>query len=80
MSHPRLFGLGGVLIGLVCLVLGLWAFTYACNTETAACKGLVPWPRPEGFIWLAGWVLGVIGLIIIIIAIVGAVIRMARSD
>jgi len=61
------------------LVLGLWAVVYTCNTETAACKGAEPWPGATGFLYGGGWVVGVVGVALIVAAVVAWIVRAARE-
>ena len=49
-------------------MLGFWAVSYTCNTETAACKGAEPWPGASGFLYGAGWVVGAVGIALIVTA------------
>ena len=50
--------------------LGIWAFAYTCNTETAACKGLVPWPTVPGALHAAGWVAVASGLVTVVASLI----------
>ena len=75
----RLAGWRGVVLGIVLVGLGIWAVAYACNTETAACKGLEPWPAGAGALRVAGWVAAILGLVTVIAAL-GAWISRAASS
>ena len=75
----RLAGWRGVVLGIAFVVLGVWAFAFTCNTETAACKGAEPWPTVPGFLHAAGWVVAILGLVVVLIAVVAWIDRSARS-
>jgi hypothetical protein len=79
MRFGWLAGWRGILAGIVLVVLGFWAVTYTCNTETAACKGAEPWPGATGFLYGAGWVVGVVGVALIVVAAVSWIVRAARE-
>jgi len=72
-------GWRGILAGIALLVLGLWAVVYTCNTETAACKGAEPWPGATGLLYGGGWVVGVVGVALIVAAVVAWIVRAARE-
>jgi hypothetical protein len=59
-------------------VLGAWAVLYACNTATAACKGAAPWPGLEGTMHRGGWVLIVLGIVVMLASAIAGIIRVAR--
>ncbi|MGH2539928.1 MAG: hypothetical protein ACRDGK_05365 [Actinomycetota bacterium] len=79
MRLSRLAGWRGIALGIVLAVLGVWAVSYTCNTETAACKGAEPWPGASGFLYGAGWVVGVVGIALIVIAAIAWIVRAARE-
>ena len=67
------------MLGIVLVGLGIWPFAYTCNTETAACKGLEPWPSVAGVLHAAGWVAAALGLVIVIGASIAWIARAVRS-
>lgn len=75
MRGRRLLGWRGAALGVGCLLLGVWAVIYACNTETASCKGVRPWPAITGLMYRAGWVAAILGLTLAAIAVVGWITR-----
>ena len=79
MHLSKLAGWRGVVLGIVLVGLGIWAFAYTCNTETAACKGLVPWPTVPGVLHAAGWVAAALGLVIVVASLIAWIGRAARS-
>ena len=78
MHLRKLAGWRGVVLGIALVGLGIWAFTYTCNTETAACKGLEPWPSVPGALHVAGWVAATLGLVLIIAVSIAWIVRAAR--
>jgi Na+/melibiose symporter-like transporter len=79
MRLGKLAGWRGILAGIALLVLGLWAVTYTCNTETAACKGAEPWPGATGFLYGAGWVVAILGIALFVVAAVAWIVRVTRE-
>ena len=79
MHLSKLAGWRGVVLGIVLVGLGIWAFAYTCNTETAACKGLVPWPTVPGALHAAGWVAAALGLVTVVASLIAWIGRAARS-
>jgi membrane protein implicated in regulation of membrane protease activity len=79
LTSRSFVGWRGIVVGIACVVLGAWAVVYTCNTETAACKGVVPWPGGAGFMNRTGWVAVVAGIVLIIVVVVAWVIRAARE-
>jgi hypothetical protein len=73
-------GWRGVLIGVALVVLGAWAVVYTCNTETAACKGAVPWPGTAGLMNRGGWVVVVVGLVVLGATVIAWVARAVRGN
>ena len=72
-------GWRGVVVGITFVALGIWAFAYTCNTETAACKGAEPWPTLPGLLYRAGWVMAILGLVVIVASLAAWVDRVART-
>ena len=66
MTLRSFAGWRGVAVGIVFVALGIWAFAYTCNTETAACKGAEPWPTLPGLLYRAGWVMAILGLVVMV--------------
>ena len=79
MHLRKLAGWRGVVLGIVLVGLGIWAFAYTCNTQTAACKGLEPWPTLPWVLHAAGWVAAALGLVIVVASLIAWVGRAARS-
>lgn len=79
MSRSSFVGWRGGIVGIACVVLGAWAVVSTCNTETAACKGAVPWPGTAGFMNRAGWVVTVVGLVLIGVVVIAWVLRAVRG-
>ena len=79
MHLGKLAGWRGVVLGIVLVGLGIWSVTYTCNTETAACKGVGPWPAAPWALHVAGWVAAALGLVTVIIALGAWIIRAAGS-
>jgi hypothetical protein len=79
MRLSKLAGWRGIVAGIVLVVLGFWAVTYTCNTETAACKGAEPWPGATGFLYGAGLVVGVVGVALILAAAIAWIVRASRE-
>jgi hypothetical protein len=77
MNLRTFAGWRGVVVGVVAMVLGAWAVMYTCNTETAACKGVVPWPGTAGFMNKVGWFLVVAGIVVIVVAVIAWISRVA---
>lgn len=75
----RLAGWRGVVVGIAFVALGIWAFGYTCNTETAACKGAEPWPTLPGLLHRAGWVMAILGLVVIVASLAAWTDRVART-
>ena len=80
MTLSSFVGWRGVTVGIGCVVLGAWAVVYTCNTETAACKGAVPWPGTTGFMYRAGWTVAIAGLVLIGVVVIAWVLRAVRGD
>lgn len=66
----RLVGFGGVLVGLGCILFGLWGFVHACNTETRACKGADAWSTRGELLYRGGWGLMILGVLILVAILV----------
>lgn len=80
MVHLRkLAGWRGVVLGIVLVGLGIWADAYTCNTQTAACKGVEPWPTLPWVLHVAGWVAATLGLVTIVAALGAWITRAANS-
>jgi len=79
MRLSRLAGWRGIVVGIVLAVLGFWAVSYTCNTETAACKGAEPWPGASRFLYGAGWVVGAVGIALIVTATIAWIVRATRG-
>jgi hypothetical protein len=79
MTSRSFIGWRGIAVGIVCVALGAWAFVYTCNTETAACKGVAPWPGGAGFLNRAGWVVAAAGLVLIVVVVIAWIVRAARG-
>jgi hypothetical protein len=79
MRLRDLAGWRGIVAGIVLVILGFWAFTYTCNTEVAACKGAEPWPGAMGYLNAAGWVVALLGLVLIVVAVVAWIVRAVRD-
>jgi heme/copper-type cytochrome/quinol oxidase subunit 2 len=79
VSLSSFAGWRGAVVGIACVVLGAWAVVYTCNTETAACKGAVPWPGTAGFMYQAGWIVAIAGLVLIGVVVIAWVLRAVRG-
>ncbi len=79
MRLRDLAGWRGVVAGIVLFVLGLWADSYTCNTHVAACKGVEPWPGAMGVLNTAGLVIGVLGIVLTVVALVAWIARAVRD-
>jgi CHASE1-domain containing sensor protein len=75
----KLAGWRGVVLGIVLVGLGIWAVAYTCNTETAACKGLEPWPTMPWALHAVGWAAVALGLVTVIAALGAWISRAAGS-
>ncbi len=75
----RLVGFGGVLLGLGCVVLGFSGFVYACNTETAACKGVDAWSTRGALLYWGGWGSVILGLVILVVVLVAWILQSMRT-
>ena len=71
------FDHSAALLGRV--ALGISAFAYTCNTETAACKGAEPWPSLPGLLYRAGWIMAILGLVVIVASLASWIDRVART-
>jgi hypothetical protein len=79
MTLRSFAGWRGVVVGIAFVALGIWAFGYTCNTETAACKGAEPWPTLPGLLYRAGWVMAILGLVVIVASLAAWTDRVART-